>query len=618
VALNFGIDSITVWSNGGVSRSLPFARNRVNILTGESNTGKSALLSIIDYCLLSSKHNIPHSIINDNVAWYGLKFFINDKTYSLARKSPLDNDVSKEYYFSSTGVIPDIPLANIAETDLKSILEAEFSISEKTVVPFGGKTIKAGSKFSFRYFFLFNTISEDIITNSRVFFDKQSENRYREALPRIFDIALGIDDIANIDAREKAERLKAKIDRLQNKKTYLDTGSALFKQELADVTQEAASYGLMIDIPDDATLTSTTEYFERFKDDTNFEESAEREALKSELFDLNREIRNITQFTSEFRDYKENLKASADSLRPFDELLRQSPELVKSPIFEQLIVSLQKDLQAVKSAIAEKHPVEIQLAGHLAPLRKRRNTVNERLAKIAVEQKPPLNERDKLLFIGKTIGKLEVYRKEPSAAAVPSETEESLQDALDELNVRDVSEVRDTVVSLINETARELLAETGQALQNYATYQADFNYTEKRLRLRRPKSTVVENIGSSSNHMFLHLLHFLALHEVALAQKSVFIPSFLIIDQPSRPYYSGKKAPRKEISNSDSEKVRIAFSLLNSFVRRANDHYHAPFQMIVFEHVPREDLENLDFVHLLPDFSDGEALIPSSWFSANE
>lgn len=615
--MNFGIDSITIWSNSGVSRSLTFARNRINILTGESNTGKSALLSIIDYCLLASKHNIPHSIINDNVSWYGLKFFINDKTYCLARKSPVNNDVSNDYYFSSTGVSPDSPQANIAEGDLKSILEAEFSISEKTVVPFGGKTIKAGSKFSFRYFFLFNTISEDIITNSRVFFDKQSENRYREALPRIFDIALGIDDIANIEAREKAERLKAKIVRLESKEAHLETGSSLFKQELSEVTREAASYGLTIDIPGDATLASTTEYFERFKESAAFEESAERENLKSELFDVNRQIRNITQFTSEFRDYKENLKASADSLRPFDALLQQSPELVKSPIFEQLIASLQRDLQAIKHAIAEKHPVESQIADHLAPLKRKRNILNDRLEKIAVEQKPPLKERDKLLFIGKTIGKLEAYSKSPSASVTSNETAESLKDALDELQVRDVSEVRDTVVSLINETARELLAETGQALQNYANYQADFNYTEKRLRLRRPKSTVVENIGSSSNHMFLHLLHFLALHEVALAQKSVFIPSFLIIDQPSRPYYSDKKADRKQISNSDSEKVRIAFKLLDSFVRRANNDYGAPFQMIVFEHVPREDLENLDFVHFLPDFSEGEALIPSSWFNGN-
>lgn len=614
MALNFGIDSITLWSKNGASRSLTFERNRVNILTGESNTGKSALLYIIDYCFLASKHNIPHSVINDNVAWYGLKFFINDKTYCLARKSPENNEVSKDYYFSSTGVVPDVPKANFAEGDLKSILEAEFSISEKTVVPFGGKTIKAGSKFSFRYFFLFNTVSEDIITNSRVFFDKQSENRYREALPRIFDIALGIDDIANIEAKEKAERLRTRIDRLDNKKTHIESGSSLFKQELGEVTREAASYGLAVDIPADATLSSMTEYFERFKDGVNFEESGERETLKSELFDLNRQIRNITQFTTEFRDYRENLKASADSLRPFDELLRQAPELVKSPIFEQLVVGLQEDLLAIKHAIAEKHPVESQLADHLTPLKKTRDEVIERLANIAFEQKPPLSERDKLLFIGKTIGKLEVYNRPGSNAVTPYETAESLKDALDEIHVRDVSEVRDTVVSLINETARGLLAETGQALQNYAHYQADFNYTEKRLRLRRPKSTVVENIGSSSNHMFLHLLHFLSLHEVALAQKSVFIPSFLIIDQPSRPYYSDKKAARKAISNSDSEKVRIAFNLLNNFMRRANTEYRAPFQMIVFEHVPREDLENLEFVHVLPDFSEGEALIPSTWF----
>jgi prefoldin subunit 5 len=618
VALNFGFDSITVWSNSGASRSLQFERNRVNILTGESQTGKSALLSIIDYCFLASKHNIPHSIINENVSWYGLKFFVNDKTYALARRSPENNEVSKDYYFSSTGVIPDVPDAIITDADLRSILEAEFSISEKTVVPFGGKTIRTGSKFSFRYFFLFNTISEDIITNSKVFFDKQTENRYREALPRIFDIALGIDDIANIEAREKAEQLKVKIDRLSNKKSHLESGSTLFAQELTEVAREAASYGLTIDIPPDATFSSTAEYFEKIKDGSAFEESAEREELKAELFSLDRRIHNITQFTSEFRDYKETLKSAADSLRPFDELLRQSPALLKSPIFEELIVSLQGDLQAVKDAIAEKHPVETQLDDHLAPLKKIRSTMKERLAKIAVEQRPPLKERDKLLFIGKTIGKLEAYRKAPAALIISTENADSLQDALDKLEVRDVSEARDTVVSLINETARELLLETGQALQNYAAYQADFNYTEKRLRLRRPKSTVVENIGSSSNHMFLHLLHFLALQEVALAQKSVFIPSFLVIDQPSRPYYADKKTDPKLISNSDSEKVRIAFKLLNNFIRRANAEYESPFQMIVFEHVPREAFSDMEFVHVLPDFTDGNALVPSSWYEAGK
>lgn len=410
--------------------------------------------------------------------------------------------------------------------------------------------------------------------------------------------------------------MKIKIARLENKKTHLDTGSTLFNQELTEVAREAASYGLSIDIPPDATLSSTAEYFEGIRDRMDFPESEEREKLKAELFSLDRKIRNITQFTSEFRSYKETLKVSEDSLRPFNELLKQSPLLVKSPIFDQLVISLQEDLLAVRDEITEKHPVESQLDQHLGPLKKERVRIKERLSAISIEEKPPLNERDKLLFIGETIGKLRAYSKVPTTAATQGETADSLQDALDELHVRDVSEARDTVVSLINETARDLLQETGHALANYASYQADFNYTEKRLRLRRPRSTIVENIGSSSNHMFLHLLHFLALHEVALAQKSVFIPSFLVIDQPSRPYYADKKTDRKKISNSDSEKVRIAFDLLDNFVRRANANYASQFQMIVFEHVPREAFENMDYVHVLPEFIDGEALIPVTWHSS--
>jgi len=614
VALNFGFDSITVWSKNEARSSLNFVRNKVNILTGESQTGKSALLSIIDYCFLASRHNIPQSVINENVGWYGLAFFVNDKTYCIARRSPENNEVSKDYYFSSTGDTPNIPIVNISEGDLRSILETEFSISEKTVVPFGGKTIKAGSKFSFRYFFLFNTISEDIITNSKVFFDKQTENRYREALPRIFDISLGIDDIANIDAREKAEHLKTKIAKLENKKAHLDTGGSLFQSELNEVVREAAGFGLSIEIPSDATIVSTSRYFEGIRDTIGFSENEERERLKSDLFYLDKKIRNITEFTSEFRAYKETLKVSEDSLRPLDQLLKQSSRLAKTAIFDELVERLREDLITIKKAIGEKHPVESRLDEHIAPLKKERERIKERLSAISIEEKPPLNERDKLLFIGETIGKLRAYSKVPTFAVNNGETSESLLDELEGLQVRDVSEARDTVVSLINETARDLLKETGHALANYANYQADFNYTEKRLRLRRPRSADIEHIGSSSNHMFLHLLHFLALHEVALAQKSVFIPSFLIIDQPSRPYYADKKTGQKEISNSDSEKVQIAFNLLNNFVRRACKDYSSQFQMIVFEHVPKDAFENMDYVHVLPEFVDGEALIPKAWY----
>ncbi|MGT2431933.1 hypothetical protein ACU4HD_30550 [Cupriavidus basilensis] len=207
------------------------------------------MLDIIDYCFLASSHKLPDSVINENVAWYAITFFIHNKTFTIARRSPTDNTVSSDYYFSTTGLIPENPEPNTKEDDLKGILEAEFHIDDKVTVAYGGKALKAGSRVSFRYFFLFNTISEDIITNSKVFFDKQSEERYQEALPRIFDMALGIDDLPNIAAREKRESLRKEIARLQRKETHLDLGRATFDEEVRSIAAKAAEYGIISTAP---------------------------------------------------------------------------------------------------------------------------------------------------------------------------------------------------------------------------------------------------------------------------------------------------------------------------------------------------------------------------------
>lgn len=57
----------------------------VNIITGESKTGKSALVEIIDYCLCSTRCTIPKGIITDFSYLYSLVMDICDKTYIIAR-----------------------------------------------------------------------------------------------------------------------------------------------------------------------------------------------------------------------------------------------------------------------------------------------------------------------------------------------------------------------------------------------------------------------------------------------------------------------------------------------------------------------------------------------------
>ncbi|KVT96586.1 hypothetical protein WK60_08605 [Burkholderia ubonensis] len=614
--MNFGFDSITLWSKGGERRSLTFVRNRVNVLSGESHTGKSALLDVIDYCFLASSHKLPDSIINENVEWYGLKFYVNDKTYALARKSPRGNNVSDEYYFSSLGTVPDAPVVNAREDDIREILEAEFKIDEKVTIAYGGNALRANSKVSFRYFFLFNTISEDIITNSKVFFDKQSEDRYREALPRIFDMALGIDDLANMAARERKEALEKELARAERKNSQLRSGRDDFDSEVREIAVKAAEYGIFDGNPE----AISREVVRRAIDDAASAETGralDRHAVVSaELFSVERRLRKLKQFTSEYRAYKETLKGAEDSLLPIEQLIKQAPTLVKSDIFDDLISSLKADLLAVKKSTAKKQPVDGQIGSMVRTLEVQRDTLERELTGLPREPLSFASEREKWLFVGEAKGRFNAYEAVAPVTVSRESTvpTDGLQQQIDAIHVRDVDETRAAVISMINEIAQSYLTATRNALANYSTYQTDFAYGEKRLRLRKPRSSLIENVGSSSNHMFLHLLQFLALHEVAISHESPFVPSFLVIDQPSRPYYPDEK-PKDDVvlSNSDSEKVSIAFQLLNDFVARMNAEYQADFQMIVFEHVPRTTFAGMDYVHLLPEFRNGEALIPQSW-----
>lgn len=185
--MNYYISKIVIWFKNGTNRELNFLPNKVNVITGRSNTGKTAIIDIIDYCFFASKSKISESTINENVSWYGLEIKINDDLITFARKAPKLSIVSEEYYFTNevnNSLIS--PYSNSDKKTIKTFFESAFGITSNTRVKFGGKFFSPNSKISVRYFQMFNTISGNIIENdSGVFFDKQSEDRYSDLLPLI-------------------------------------------------------------------------------------------------------------------------------------------------------------------------------------------------------------------------------------------------------------------------------------------------------------------------------------------------------------------------------------------------------------------------------------------------
>ncbi|ODR92273.1 DUF3732 domain-containing protein [Sinorhizobium alkalisoli] len=608
--MKFYIESLHMWLRSGHRRSVTFLPNKVNVITGESHTGKTAILDIVDYCMFASKHRISESVINENVLWYGLRIHVNDKVYTLARRAPVGTNPSPDYYLSSIGELPEVaPMPNISESVLKKQLSADFGIDQDVKIPFGGKMLQAGSRVSLRYFLLFNTISQDIITHSDQFFDKQNEPRYQEALPRIFDIAVGIDTVENILKREKRAELERSLARLQKLSAKTQEKRDQFNAQLAETVARAKGYGLVADNTDaDASVAALKRMVTERESGYDLHVSAQYEEISSQIYRVSRKIRGLRKFASEYGKHKVTLKETADSLQPVEYLMRNYEETVRTSVFDDIVRNLSEGLRQIKDATAKKTPLDSNVSEIIKALEAQRQKLEKDLQALPVEIESFETDKDKYIFIGETKAKLELYA-DPELEKAPDTSEliANLEAQIEDLAVSPVNDRQELFTKALDDAIQDYISLTKAALGNYGDYRSAFNYTEKKLHLRKPKTASTENVGSSSNHMFLHLFLFLGLHESIMRNDGIHVAPFLIIDQFSRPYWG--EDDEKDVDQSDVAKVKLALELLDQFITTANE-MGKEFQIIVFEHINPRYWEGLKNLHLVEIFRDGNALIP--------
>ena len=88
------IRDIIIYSHGGESRRISFKVAGLNIVTGRSSTGKSALSDIVEYCMGQSDFNIPEGPIRDKVAWYAVIYQFPGEQVLIAKPAPAPNATS--------------------------------------------------------------------------------------------------------------------------------------------------------------------------------------------------------------------------------------------------------------------------------------------------------------------------------------------------------------------------------------------------------------------------------------------------------------------------------------------------------------------------------------------
>lgn len=122
--MTFQLLNIAVYNSNGEQRNIEFQPGRVNVITGASKTGKTALIDIVDYCLGRTDFTIPAGVIRDTVEWYAIRIESNSTQAVIARPKPAAGSKSNsEAYLSVGGSVPLPAYGDLKRTTNVNALE---------------------------------------------------------------------------------------------------------------------------------------------------------------------------------------------------------------------------------------------------------------------------------------------------------------------------------------------------------------------------------------------------------------------------------------------------------------------------------------------------------------
>ena len=128
--MNFRISKILLWPKNTLLpiREIEFKTDKINVITGDSERGKSALITILDYCLASSKCQIPTGLIRNKTAWFGVLISLDQSNLLLARKEPGENQTSGDMFMKESK--EDIQIPAIIENKTHNYEDVKFRLDE--------------------------------------------------------------------------------------------------------------------------------------------------------------------------------------------------------------------------------------------------------------------------------------------------------------------------------------------------------------------------------------------------------------------------------------------------------------------------------------------------------
>lgn len=612
----------------------------LNLITGKSSTGKSALIEIFDFCMASSEDTIPHGIIKENATLFFLWITIQDADYLLGRDADGkmcyivsnpeiddiwqlqgiifdENDYKKDDYKVQLGLLFGIDATNTAETAMQ--------MRDKR---------KGGQRPSVRNMMPFILQHQNLVANKQALFYRFDQKEKREETIDQFKVFAGFVDANYYALAVETSTLSEKIDRLQKQLTNAENDVRNTYDKLledisvyTDITGNKLLHDLTLE-----KFKSNPQYYKdeidrldffEIKIDTNNQSQLHKyRVLEKQENQLMAELRETQIHLEEVIssiDYIETYKQALEQThRPNDVIINYSicpfchqhtpHTLNEANSLKAAIVSLNEELKGIPSIIRPLHEERLQLQEKIAELKNNLDNVDRQKKELA----EIIEELKRNYSLQKQAYKT-IYR-------ISSRIELASNEAIKELRAKIAALTEDLVkkqqaLGLYDVRGKMILAERTirQTMEKYRKqipfesslddYSLVFDLNKFELFFTKGQGDFAEkkylrSIGSGANWLNAHLLLFLALEDFFYEQRKSTVPSLLFLDQPSQVYFPAQK-DKGEAFNPEEQSVHEAdddlkavngiFTLLYQFCKERYD----AIQIIVTDHADDLTIEGL-------------------------
>lgn len=660
--MHFQLSRLIVWPKNGAfaPRIIKFEPGMVNVITGGSRSGKSAIIPIIDYCLASSECQIPIDTIRDNSAWYGVVIDTENELLLIARKGPDGRAPSDQFYLARGSSVSIPPFIDASNQKLDSIKHLLNSISGTPYFKLYGEDDPRPyqDRLGFRDLMALVFQSQEVVANQNILFYKTHAHEHRERLKNWLPYILGAENIDVLEARQRLSVIQSRLNQLRKEAGKANQISNAWLANLTGHLQVAKSYGLLsedhvfsknpLDLLETARdiVTSpperpqpTVQQIEHASKDLMLLEQ-EDDKISDEISLLRSRLTDLGRLRTGFVGYGSAAKRRADRLHVSQWLqdiashTRECPlcggeehskahaEISKiATAFKEVEDAANKTTEVPSSFAREETALKNQLEGALAKKKNLSSRLDNALAKNKAAREQFDRRQSMHFFLGHLKASLETFESLTQEGSFGEEIAKLEKEEKSLVAILDPAGVARRLNAALKDISQRALIrlQTLDAENKYKKIPPEFSVKDLNLKVLSNDGHwhFLSEVGSASNWLSFHIAFICALHEFFSDGEASSVPSFAVFDQPSQVYFprTSRSEVEKEVDKSQyaDEDVVAVIGIFKTLANSVKEQ-KGKWQCIVLDHARDEIYRDIVEVHEVEVWRDGNKLIPREWY----